>query len=218
MTHLQGIGMTSLRTRERLVATLRKQGIADERVLDVIRTTPRHIFVEEALGSRAYENTALPIGCNQTVSQPYVVARMTEAVLAGGRPQRVLEVGTGSGYQTAILAQLVSTVYSVERIDALLAKAKDRIRTLGLRNCVFRHADGSKGWPEKGPFDAIMVTAAPSNTPDVLLDQLAPGGRLVIPVGESGSQDLKLYTRDGDQFRMEVLDAVRFVPLQPGTL
>lgn len=210
--------MTSLRTRERLVATLRQQGITDSRVLDVIRTTPRHIFVEEALGSRAYENTALPIGCNQTLSQPYVVARMTEALLADGMPESVLEIGTGSGYQTAILAQLVNKVYTLERIDALLSKARERLRTLGLRNCVLRHADGSKGWPEKGPFDAIIVTAAPSATPDVLLEQLAPGGRLVIPVGESGSQDLKLYTREGDQFRLEILDAVRFVPLQPGTL
>lgn len=218
MSHLQGVGMTSLRTRERLVATLRAQGITDSRVLDVIRTTPRHIFVEEALGSRAYENTALPIGCNQTLSQPYVVARMTEALLAAGMPDSVLEIGTGSGYQTAILAQLVKTVYTLERIEALQSKARERLRELGLRNCVLRHADGSKGWPEKGPFDAIMVTAAPTTTPDVLLDQLAPGGRLVIPVGESGSQDLKLYTRENDQFRLEILDAVRFVPLQSGTL
>ncbi len=208
--------MTSLRTRERLVRQLREQGIRDSRVLDVVRTTPRHIFVDEALSSRAYENTALPIGHNQTVSQPYIVARMTEALVAEGRPERVLEIGTGSGYQTAILAQLAGKVYSVERIGTLLNKARERMRTLGYRNVMFRHGDGGEGWPEKAPFDAIIVTASPVDVPEQLLSQLAPGGRLVIPVGERASQELKLYVRENDHYRVEVLDLVRFVPLLSG--
>ncbi len=207
--------MTSARTRDRLVQLLNDQGIQNTRVLDAIRSTPRHVFVDEALASRAYENTALPIGHNQTLSQPYVVARMTEAILGEG-VKRVLEVGTGSGYQTAVLSQLVDSVFSIERLEALYQRARERLRTLGCRNVSLRHGDGFKGWPEKGPFDAIIVTASPLSIPDALLEQLAPGGRLVIPVGERSAQELKLVIREGNQFHAEFLDHVRFVPLLTG--
>ncbi len=211
----RGAGMTSARTRDRLVQLLNDQGIQNTRVLDAIRSTPRHVFVDEALASRAYENTALPIGHNQTLSQPYVVARMTEAILGEG-VKRVLEVGTGSGYQTAVLSQLVDSVFSIERLEALYQRARERLRTLGCRNVSLRHGDGFKGWPEKGPFDAIIVTASPLSIPDALLEQLAPGGRLVIPVGERSAQELKLVIREGNQFHAEFLDHVRFVPLLTG--
>jgi protein-L-isoaspartate(D-aspartate) O-methyltransferase len=213
---LQGIGMTSRRTRERLISRLREKGIVDMRVLDVILATPRHLFLDEALAHRAYEDTSLPIGFNQTISQPYTVARMTEALLAGGPLQSVLEVGTGSGYQTAVLAQLVEQLYSVERIRPLQEKARSRLQRLKLYNVMLRHSDGGMGWPEKGPFDGILVTAAPAEVPPELLEQLAPGGRLVIPVG-GDLQQLKLVIRNSDgSFTTEVLEGVKFVPLLSG--
>ena len=166
---LNGIGMTSQRTRERLIQRLVDQGIDNHEVLDVIRTTPRHLFLDEAMAHRAYEDVALPIGFQQTLSQPYVVARMTELLLEGGAPRRVLEIGTGSGYQTAVLAQLVEEVYSVERIRPLQQKARQRMRQLKLRNVHMNHADGGMGWPEKGPFDGILSAAAPERIPEELL-------------------------------------------------
>ncbi len=211
---IHGIGMTSQRTRDRLADRLQAKGIADRRVLDAIRRTPRHLFVEEALSSRAYEDTALPIGHRQTISQPYIVARMTEALLAQGTPRKVLEVGTGSGYQAALLAQLVEQVYTVERIRELSLQARNRIRKLRLKNVHFKVSDGSWGWTEHAPFDAIMVTAAPDEIPQALLDQLAVGGRMVIPVGrENGIQRLVLVTKLPDRFEQEALEAVSFVPL-----
>lgn len=216
---MQGVGMTSQRTRERLIQRLVDQGVTDLRVLDVIRNTPRHLFLDEALAHRAYEDTALPIGHGQTLSQPYIVARMTEILLgAAGKLDKVLEVGTGSGYQTSILAQLVPNVFSVERIKPLQDKARDRLRQLGLRNVQLRHADGGFGWPEMGPYEGILSTAAPQVVPQELLAQLAPNGVLVIPVGGQ-QQDLQLIIRDGDgdKFITQVLEPVKFVPLVPGT-
>lgn len=216
---MQGVGMTSQRTRERLIQRLVDQGVTDWRVLDVIRNTPRHLFLDEALAHRAYEDTALPIGHGQTLSQPYIVARMTEILLgAAGKLDKVLEVGTGSGYQTSILAQLVANVFSVERIKPLQDKARDRLRQLGLRNVQLRHADGGFGWPEMGPYEGILSTAAPQIVPQELLAQLAPNGVLVIPVGGQ-QQDLQLIIRDGDsdKFITQVLEPVKFVPLVPGT-
>lgn len=215
---LQGIGMTSRRTRERLAQRLRDQGIANEEVLKTLIDTPRHIFIDEALSHRAYEDTALPIGFNQTISQPYIVARMTELLLDAGPLDKVLEVGTGSGYQTAILAQLVDQVFSVERIRPLQEKARKRLQRLKLHNVMLRHTDGGMGWPDKAPFDGILVTAAPREVPPELLEQLAVGGRLVIPVGDE-HQALKRITRVGDsEFQTEVLESVRFVPLLGGTV
>lgn len=217
---LKGIGMTSLRTRVRLINRLREEGITDESVLEVILNTPRHLFVDEALANRAYEDTALPIGFNQTLSQPYIVARMTEALLAAGsKPMnRVLEVGTGSGYQTAILAQLVTQVFSVERILPLQEQARERMQTLGFRNIKMKHADGGMGWSQKAPFDGIIVTAAPEQIPQDLIEQLAPGGVMVIPVGPDQQQDLVLITRQGDGYTQRVLEPVRFVPLLGGAI
>ena len=214
---LNGIGMTSQRTRERLVQRLVDQGISNRAVLDVLRTTPRHMFLDEAMAHRAYEDTSLPIGYQQTLSQPYIVARMTELLLAAGPLERVLEIGTGSGYQTTILAQLVERVYSVERIKPLQAKARQRLRRLKLHNVHTRHADGGMGWAEKGPFDGIITTAAPESIPEELLQQLAPGGRLVIPVGGE-TQHLQVVTRTPGGFQTEIVEAVRFVPLRPGTV
>ncbi len=211
-----GIGMTSARTRERLVQRLTEQGIRDPRVLDRIRNVPRHLFVDEALGSRAYEDTALPIGHGQTISQPYVVARMTEAATLGGTPARVLEIGTGCGYQTAVLAPLVGKLYSIERIAGLLARAKERLRELGIRNVRFKHGDGNLGWPSQSPFDAILLAAAPHAVPPQLLEQLAEGGRLIAPIGPEGRQELLRLTRRGDQFLRERLGFVSFVPLLGG--
>ena len=213
--------MTSQRTRNRLVDRLRRAGIEDSRVLDAIATVPRHIFVDEALAHRAYEDTALPIGHGQTISQPYVVAAMTAAALAGtsgdaNAPRRVLEIGTGSGYQTAIMASLVERVYSLERIGALLQRARERLRTLGMRNVFLKHADGSLGWPEAGPFDAALVTAGATHVPEALLDQLADGAPLVIPVGPGERQTLKTLARAGDAWRQRTLEQVRFVPLLSG--
>jgi protein-L-isoaspartate(D-aspartate) O-methyltransferase len=215
--HVNGIGMTSQRTRERLINRLVDQGINNMAVLDVMRTTPRHLFLDEAMAHRAYEDTALPIGHQQTLSQPYIVARMTELLLAAGPRQRVLEIGTGSGYQTAILAQLVEEVYSVERIKPLLDKARRRLRKLKLRNVQSTHADGGMGWPERGPFDAILSAAAPEQIPEDLLSQLAVGGRLVIPVGGQQMQQLMVVTRHEDGFEQERIEDVRFVPLRSGT-
>lgn len=217
--NLAGVGMTSERTRVRLVNRLREQGVSNNRVLDCIRETPRHLFLDEALAHRAYEDSALPIGYGQTLSQPYVVARMTEILMAAAISlDRVLEVGTGSGYQTAILAQLAAEVYSVERIKPLQDKARARLRNLGLRNVQLQHADGGFGWPDKGPFTAILSTAAPREVPRDLLTQLAPGGALVIPVGDD-TQQLTLVIRDTetDRFITQKLEAVRFVPLLSGT-
>jgi len=214
---ISGIGMTSQRTRDRLADRLQAKGIGDRRVLGAIRRTPRHLFVEEALSSRAYEDTALPIGHRQTISQPYIVARMTETLLAGGDVKKVLEVGTGSGYQAALLAQLVEQVYTVERIRELSLQARNVMRRLKIRNVHFKLSDGFGGWPEHAPFDAIMVTAAPEQIPDTLLDQLAVGGRMVIPVGrESGVQHLLRITRLADRYEQEVLEPVSFVPLVQG--
>lgn len=213
--NLNGIGMTSLRTRERLVQRLREDGVSDEIVLNVIRTTPRHIFVDEALSHRAYEDTALPIGFNQTLSQPYTVARMTELLLQNGAPKKVLEVGSGSGYQTAVLAQLVPSVFTVERIGPLQEKAKSRMKLLGLDNVKFLHTDGGMGWPEKGPFDAIMVTAAPEHIPEALIDQLTIGGRMVIPVG-ADKQYLTIVDRTSAGVEIERVEPARFVPLLAG--
>ena len=214
---LNGIGMTSQRTRERLIQRLVDQGVTNTAVLDVIRTTPRHLFLDEAMAHRAYEDVALPIGFQQTLSQPYIVARMTELLLAAGPRQRVLEIGTGSGYQTAVLAQLVEEVYSVERIKPLQLKARQRLRQLKLRNVHMNHADGGMGWEERGPFDGIIATAAPERIPEDLLQQLAPGGRLVIPVGGE-TQHLQVVTRTHEGFETEIVEAVYFVPLRPGTV
>ena len=216
MNDARGIGMTSSRTRERLVRRLADNGIADQRVLERIRQVPRHVFVDEALASRAYEDTALPIGHGQTISQPWVVARMTEVLIAPRLPERVLEVGTGCGYQTAVLAGLVNDVYSVERINALLVPTRARMRTLGFRNVKLKHSDGGWGWPEYAPYDGILVTAAPEQVPDALLMQLAPDGVLVIPVGPPGRQDLLRITRGADGFEQVTLGAVSFVPLLGG--
>lgn len=212
-----GIGMTSQRTRERLLERLFEEGIRDLNVLEAIRRTPRHLFVDEALAHRAYEDTALPIGHNQTLSQPYIVARMTELLLGGGPLDKVLEVGTGSGYQTAILAQVVERVFTVERILPLQERAKAVLRDIDIRNVVYRHADGSWGWPQYGPYDAILVTAAPADIPSELLAQLADGGRMVIPVG-AREQFLTLVIREGDQFIRHQVEPVRFVPLLSGAI
>ncbi|WP_183167472.1 protein-L-isoaspartate(D-aspartate) O-methyltransferase [Azomonas macrocytogenes] len=208
--------MTSQRTRDRLIQRLYDEGLSDPNVLEVIRRTPRHLFVDEALAHRAYEDTALPIGHNQTISQPYMVGRMTELLLAGGPLDKVMEIGTGSGYQTAVLAQLVERVFSVERIQALQEKAKDRLVELNIRNVVFRWGDGWEGWPALAPYNGIIVTAAATNVPQALLDQLAPGGRLVIPVGAGEVQQLLLIVREDSGFTRHILDAVRFVPLLNG--
>lgn len=209
--------MTSQRTRDRLVQRLQEEGISNMQVLEVIRSTPRHIFVDEALASRSYEDTALPIGHGQTISQPYVVARMTAALLESGPLDRVLEVGTGSGYQAAVIAPLAGQVYSVERIQPLLDQARARLSELKLRNVRLKHSDGSWGWPEFAPFDAIIATAAPEQVPEALLQQLAIGGRLVMPVGPQGVQELVLLTRTADGIERQVLDKVSFVPMLGGT-
>lgn len=215
----RGIGMTSQRTRKRLVQRLYEEGLADTQVLDVILRTPRHLFVDEALAHRAYEDTALPIGHNQTISQPYMVGRMTELLLAAGPLDKVLEIGTGCGYQTAVLAQLVERVFTVERIQALQERAKERLQQLNIRNVVYRWADGWTGWNALAPYNGILVTAAASEVPLALLEQLAPGGRMVIPVGgEQDEQRLYLIENTGQGFIRNELDPVRFVPLLSGAL
>ena len=212
----QGIGMTSQRTRERMVARLREQGIKDEVVLAAMNTVPRHIFVDEALSIRAYEDVSLPIGYGQTISQPYIVARMTEILRGGGRLGKVLEIGTGCGYQTAVLARLAQEVYSVERISPLLMKARGHLRELRAGNVKLKHADGSLGLPELAPFDAILVTAAATHLPQELLQQLAVGGRMVIPLGAT-EQILTLVERSAEQYHQSKLEEVKFVPLLGGT-
>ena len=209
--------MTSQRSRDRLVEQLSDMGIKSETVLEAIRSTPRHIFVDEALASRAYDNTALPIGHNQTISQPYIVARMTEALLEIGNPDRILEIGTGCGYQTAILAQLARRVYSIERLEVLLAGARERFRTLNFRNINAKYGDGSKGWPEHAPFQGILVSAAPGKIPEALKEQLAVGGRMIIPIGHSGKQNLLSVVRNKTGFVEKYLDPVSFVPMLGGT-
>jgi protein-L-isoaspartate(D-aspartate) O-methyltransferase len=208
-----GIGMTSARTRSRLVNRLREQGISNENVLTVIENLPRHIFVDEAIASRAYEDTALPIGHGQTISQPYIVALMTSVLLEGQTPKRVLELGTGCGYQTAVLANLVEEIYTVELIEPLLRIARQRLRKLGHQNIHYKLADSDIGWPEQGLFDAIIVTAAAEQVPANLLAQLNMGASLVIPIGKSGAQDLLQYTRTENGFDCKQLASVSFVPL-----
>lgn len=211
-----GIGMTSARTRERLVARLRDKGIADPRVLDVIRNTPRHLFIDEALAHQAYDDTALPIGHGQTISQPWVVARMTELLIEKGIPQKVLEVGTGSGYQTAVLAALCPQIWSVERIRPLQDLARKRLQALGMAAVQLRHADGGLGWASEAPFDGILAACGRPDVPADLLAQLADGGRLVMPVGEADSQYLTVIDREGNDYRQRKLEQVRFVPFQRG--
>ena len=215
--NIEGIGMTSRRTRDRLVQRLRDNGIRNEDVLGQIRSVPRHLFVDEALASRAYEDTALPIGLGQTISQPWVVARMTEALLEGFTGEKVLEIGTGCGYQTAVLAPLVKQIYTVERIKENMRKTQERLFHLDIYNVKFRPGDGWEGWPKYGPYDGIIVTAAADELPEKLLQQLAPGGRMIIPVGPSGCQDLLQVTRMNDHFEEVNLGAVSFVPLVHGT-
>ena len=212
----RGLGMTSQRARDRLVERLKAEGIADRRVLDVIGRLPRHLFIEEALASRAYEDTALPIGLSQTISQPWVVARMTEALIEGRVPEKVLEVGTGSGYQAAVLAALVKNVYTVERIEELLRNARRRFRKLGIENIRSRHADGRLGWPEHAPYDAIILTAAGEQVDAELFAQLAPDGVLVAPVGPQGQQRLLRFRHGEKGWASEALGAVSFVPLLGG--
>ena len=212
-----GIGMTSQRTRERLVARLGDAGIRDVHVLNCIRQVPRHLFVDEALASRAYEDTALPIGYGQTISQPFVVARMTEILIRYGIPERVLEIGTGSGYQAAILASLVGRVHTIERVRALHESSRQRFRELGFRNIRQRLGDGHEGWASAGPYNAIVLTAAPLEIPQTLLEQLAEGGQLLAPVGQSQAQELRIYERQGDQVEQRAVEPVSFVPMLGGT-
>jgi protein-L-isoaspartate(D-aspartate) O-methyltransferase len=215
LSRTNGIGMTSQRTRDRMVARLRENGIRDESVLSAMASVPRHIFVDEGLASRAYEDTALPIGFEQTISQPLVVARMLEELRAAKPLANVLEVGTGCGYQAALLARLAKDVYSVERIAELLEKARRNLRPLRLSNLRLVHADGALGLPEAAPFDGIIVAAAAAGVPDALLQQLAPGGRMIVPIG-SCDQALCLIERTAAGLTEKWLDAVRFVPLRGG--
>ena len=213
---IKGIGMTSQRTRDRLATTLTEMGIQSEPVLDVMRRIPRHFFIDEALESRAYENTALPIGFNQTISQPYIVAKMTEALIRNKKLTNVLEVGTGCGYQTVVMAQFAEYVYTIERIDGLLVRARERFQQLNCTNIRTKHSDGNIGWPAHGPYDGIIVAAAPVGIPKALLEQLALDGRLIIPVGLEGKQKLLLISRTGDGYTEEYLDSVSFVPMLTG--
>ncbi|WP_333609082.1 protein-L-isoaspartate(D-aspartate) O-methyltransferase [Arsukibacterium sp.] len=211
------MAVATVRSAGLLAQKLQREGISDAQVLSAIAQTPRHLFVEPVLAHKAYENTALPIGQGQTISQPYIVARMTELLLAGKTAGKVLEIGTGSGYQTAILARLFPHVCSVERIKSLQFQAKRRLQQLDLHHVSMKHGDGWLGWPSKAPFDSIIVTAAPSEVPQALLQQLTEGGRLVIPVGAQ-EQWLRVYERHGEQFAIKEIEAVRFVPLVPGEL
>jgi len=213
----QGIGMTSQRTRERLVDQLKELGVSDPRVLEVMRTTSRHLFVDEALAHRAYEDKSLPIGHNQTLSRPYTVARMSELLLASCSAKKVLEVGTGSGYQTCVLAQLVPRLFTMERIEPLLARAKERLQEMEIHNVVYRHGDGYQGWPAREPFDGILVTAAPAEVPKELQWQLAEGGCMIIPVG-GDEQHLIKITRSGNHFSQQKVEAANFVPLVEGLI
>ena len=212
-----GIGMTSMRTRRRLIERLRANGIQSESVLAAMEATPRHLFVGEAMAHKAYEDTALPIGHNQTISQPWVVARMTELLLEGDEtPKKVLEVGTGTGYQTAVLTELMEQVYTIERIEALHSRAHERLSALGAANVRLRLGDGYRGWRNEAPFDGIMVTAAPREVPEALTEQLAIGGRLVVPVGGDSEQELRIIDRTPDGLVSETIEYVRFVPLLKG--
>lgn len=213
----QGIGMTSQRTRERLIQRLMDQGISQFEVLEAIRSVPRHLFVDEALAHRSYEDTALPIGYGQTLSQPYMVARMSQLALARGRPKKVLELGSGSGYQTAILASLVDEICAIERIKPLVDRAKKQLRALRIRNVRMRHGDGLEGWPTEAPFDLILGAAAPETLPATLLEQLAPDGRLILPVG-GRRQQLMMVTSTTDGFVEEIIEEVNFVPMLQGVV
>ena len=215
---LSGIGMTSQRTRNRLIDRLRVQGIEDEKLLDVIGALPRHLFVDEALAHRAYEDTALPIGFNQTISQPYIVARMTELLLCKGSVSSVLEIGTGSGYQACVLAKLIDRVYTVERISGMLERAALKFEMLGLRNIYSYHSDGLTGLEQHGPFDGIILTASPTHIPDLLVEQLVVGGRMVLPLSSEDLQELVVVTRTKADFEVEVVERVNFVPLVSGKL
>lgn len=219
--NVHGIGMTSARTRDRLIERLEQEGIRSEAVLERIRTVPRHLFVDEALASRAYENTALPIGFGQTISQPYIVALMTEALVEKLQPgqqlKKVLEIGTGCGYQTAVLAPFAKHVYSIERMQPLLRRARERFSALGINNVTLRHADGLHGWKSQAPFQGILVAASPADIPQELLRQLDEGGRMVIPTGRRGAQRLQCVTRRGSTFEARELGRVSFVPLVEGT-
>lgn len=216
-TQIAGIGMTSQRTRNRMMDRLRAQGIENERVLQTMAQVPRHLFVDEAMATRAYEDVSLPIGEGQTISQPFAVARMTEVLLQEGPMQRVLEIGTGSGYQAAVLSHLADSVFTVERIRNLLDKARGRFRALQYRNIHARHSDGSWGWASNGPFDGIVVTAAPVSVPEPLLEQLAIGGRMIVPVGgQHSEQSLTVITRTTAGFISHELSDVRFVPFLSG--
>ncbi|MDP5052892.1 MAG: protein-L-isoaspartate(D-aspartate) O-methyltransferase [Congregibacter sp.] len=212
---ISGIGMTSQRTRERLVQRLVEQGVSNIAVLDAMRNVPRHLFLDEAMAHRAYEDTALPIGFQQTLSQPYIVARMTELLIAGRAPRKILEIGSGSGYQSAVLAGIVQEVYALERIKPLLLAARKRMRQLKLRNVQMRHGDGYEGWESQAPFDGILAAAAPERVPQALLAQLAPGGRLVMPVG-GREQTLYVVERTESGFEHYDIEPVHFVPLLPG--
>jgi protein-L-isoaspartate(D-aspartate) O-methyltransferase len=218
--NLNGIGMTSARTRERLINRLRAQGIDNEAVLDRIRNVPRHLFIDEALASHAYDDTALPIGYGQTISQPYIVALMTQELIGDRAPGeklgKVLEIGTGCGYQAAVLAPFVRHIFSVERIQPLVERAKARLRDLKIGNVTVRHGDGWRGWKSQAPFQGIIVAAAPERVPEALLEQLDDGGRLVIPIGGDGTQRLVCVTREGSQYRERNLGLVSFVPLVEG--
>lgn len=212
----RGIGMTSQRARDRLVAQIRNMGVDSEQVLNLIGTTPRHLFVDEALASRAYENNALPIGLGQTISQPYIVAIMTEALISNGKIEKALEIGAGCGYQSVILAKIAKTVYSIERIGALASKLRNRLHQLHVNNVRVRHGDGSVGWEKHAPYDAILVAAAAIGIPSALTDQLAMGGRLVIPVGRPGDQKLMLVTKTASGLDEQILELVSFVPMVGG--
>ena len=215
-TDHRGIGMTSQRTRERLVQRLQQQGIRDPTVLEIFRNLPRHLFVDEAMASRVYDDVSLPIGHGQTISKPYIVARMTEALNSKGTLDKVLEVGTGCGYQTAVLAKLCVQVFSIERIDALLVKTRQRLFDMDIHNVRYKHGDGGQGWPEYAPFDGILVAAAPAGIPSALLDQLAIDGRMVIPVGVSSEQELMMLERTKSGFEEHRLQAACFVPFRGG--
>lgn len=213
---LRGIGMTSQRARDRLVDLIRTMGVNSEPVLELIRTTPRHLFVDEALASRAYENNALPIGFGQTISQPYIVAAMTQSILGTTKLTSVLEIGAGCGYQSVILSKVAKTVYSVERIGALASKLRVRLHELKVNNVRVLHGDGNVGWDKHAPFDAIVVAAAAHGIPPALTDQLAVGGRLVIPVGRPGHQELRLVTKTESALEEQILELVSFVPMVGG--
>ncbi len=216
--NVNGIGMTSERTRRRLVSRLKEQGIRDQRVLNAIETAPRHVFVDEAIAHRAYEDTALPIGLGQTISQPYIVAKMTEAIIDQPHLGNVLEVGTGCGYQTFVLAKLFDRIATIERIKTLHQRARDTLQSLKVYNIDYKYGDGYQGWAQHAPYDAIIVTAAVKDIPTDLLAQLKDGGRMVVPVGDQSVQELQLLIRQGHECHMVVLERVRFVPLIGGQL